>query len=253
VRCWNACLVAASQGIRPVKRPRLIIFDWDGTLADSAAMIVGAMQRAIAALGLPPREDRTVRELIGLGVDDVLRRLFPDHERETLHALLRQYRAQWLSADAGEAPLFEGGLDALRALRASGFRLAIATGKSRKGLDRSLTHHHELAALLDNTRCGDETASKPDPRMLKELLADEGLQADQALMVGDTEFDAAMAYAIGMPALGVACGVHTPDRIQGAGALAVLESVAAVPDWLERRHPVRHLPNLGSLGERHSR
>ncbi|NKF22480.1 HAD family hydrolase [Solimonas marina] len=213
---------------------KLVIFDWDGTLADSAAMIVGAMQRAIAALQLPPRDDRTIRELIGLGLDDVLQRLYPEYELETLRALLGQYRAQWLASDAGEAPLFAGGIDALRTLGANGLRLAVATGKSRKGLDRSLAHHHELAALLVNTRCGDETAAKPDPRMLVELLQDEGLDAEQALMVGDTEFDAAMARAIGMPSVGVACGVHQPDRIRGAGAIAVLESVAVLPAWLRR-------------------
>lgn len=211
---------------------KLIIFDWDGTLADSAAMIVGAMQRAIAALELPPRDDQTIRELIGLGLDDVLSRLFPEYDLKTLHRLLGQYRAQWLSSDVGEAPLFAGSLDALRALHARGFRLAVATGKSRRGLDRSLAHHHELAALLVNTRCGDETAAKPDPQMLRELLADERMPANAAIMIGDTEFDVAMARAIGTPALGVACGVHAPARILQAGALAVLDSVAALPSWL---------------------
>lgn len=211
---------------------KLIIFDWDGTLADSAAMIVGAMQRAIAALGLPPRADESIRELIGLGLNDALLRLYPDADLGHLRRLLDSYRAQWLAEGAGEAPLFAGGMTALRRLHTEGFRLAIATGKSRRGLDRSLAHHLEVRELIVNSRTADETASKPDPLMLRELLADEGLRAEEALMVGDTEFDLAMAAALGMPALGVSCGVHAPQRLLQAGARALLEDVAALPDWL---------------------
>lgn len=211
---------------------KLIIFDWDGTLADSAAMIVGAMQRAITALQLPPRPDEAIRELIGLSLEDGLRVLYPDADIAHIRRLLDHYRAQWLSAGAGEAPLFAGGLEALRVLHGDALRLAVATGKSRRGLDRSLAHHVDVRELLVNSRTADETASKPHPRMLLELLADEGLRAEQALMVGDTEYDIAMARAIGMPALGVTCGVHAPQRLRAAGALTLLEGVADLPRWL---------------------
>ncbi|WP_028079319.1 HAD-IA family hydrolase [Solimonas soli] len=211
---------------------KLIIFDWDGTLADSAAMIVGAMQRAIAALRLPARSDEAIRELIGLSLDDGLRRLYPDADVGHIRGLLDHYRAHWLAEGAGEAPLFAGGLDALRALHGDALRLAVATGKSRRGLDRSLAHHVEVRDLLINSRTADETAAKPDPRMLMELLADEGLRAEEALMIGDTEYDMAMAGAIGMPALGVTCGVHAPRRLLDAGAQALLEGVADLPGWL---------------------
>lgn len=213
-------------------RVRLLIFDWDGTLADSAAQIVSSMQRAIAALGWPARDDTTIRELIGLGLDDVLRTLYPDADLAELQRLLMGYRAQWLADPIGEAALFAGSLEALRALHGQGFRLAVATGKSRRGLDRSLRHHGELAALFANSRTADETASKPNPLMLRELLADEGLQPDEALMIGDTDFDMAMAAALGMPALGVTCGVHPELRLRQAGAQTLLESVAALPSWL---------------------
>lgn len=211
---------------------KLVIFDWDGTLADSAGQIVGAMQRAISALQLPPRSDEAIAELIGLGLNDALVRLYPDADLGHLRRLLDSYRAQWLSEGAGEAELFAGTLDALRSLREDGFRLAIATGKSRRGLDRSLAHHAAVRDLIIASRTADETASKPDPLMLRELLALEGLRAEQALMIGDTEYDVAMAAAIGMPAIGVTCGVHAPQRLKRAGVHALLECVADLPRWL---------------------
>ncbi|MEW6168578.1 MAG: HAD-IA family hydrolase [Pseudomonadota bacterium] len=211
---------------------RLLIFDWDGTLADSAGQIVGAMQAAILGLGLPPREDAAIRELIGLGLNEGLQRLYPELELQALRALLDGYRAKWLSEGAGEAPLFAGALAALQELHGVGFRLAIATGKSRRGLDRSLAHHSELARLLINSRCADESASKPDPLMLRQLLDEEGIEPEQALMIGDTEYDMAMAAAIGMPRLGVACGVHEAGRLLRSGAHTVIEAVASLPGWL---------------------
>lgn len=214
--------------------PKLLIFDWDGTLADSAAQIVQTMQTAIAGLGLPPRSDESIRELIGLGLNDVLVRLYPELELNALRALLEGYRRTWITQSAStEAPLFEGALAALEGLHGAGFRLAVATGKSRRGLDRSLTHHAALRRLLCNSRTADETASKPDPLMLRELLADEELEVAEAVMIGDTEYDVAMAAAIGMPAVGVVCGVHAGERLRVAGARALLQAVAELPAWLQ--------------------
>ena len=211
---------------------KLLIFDWDGTLADSAAQIVLAMQTAISGLGLPPRSDESIRELIGLGLNEALMRLYPEMDVATLRALLDGYRARWLGQGGGEAPLFAGSLEAVRSLHGRGHRLAIATGKSRSGLNRSLRHHADLAGLLSNTRTADETASKPDPLMLRQLLEEERLQPDEALMIGDTDYDIEMAAAIGMPSVGVICGVHSPQRLRRAGALALLESVRELPSWL---------------------
>ena len=216
-------------------RYQLLIFDWDGTLADSAAMIVGAMQRAIVALKLPQRPDQSIRELIGLGLNDALNRLYPEIDQTHLHSLLNSYRAQWLSEGAGEAPLFTGALDALRGLHAGGYRIAIATGKSRRGLNRSLRHHDQLAPLVMSSRTADETASKPDPLMLSELLDEFELEPRQALMIGDTEYDMAMARAIGMHGLGVTCGVHAPERLLESGAEALIEHVGHLPGWLTTR------------------
>lgn len=212
---------------------KLLIFDWDGTLSDSAAMIVGAMQSAIRGLDLPPRPDSAIRELIGLGLNEGLQRLYPELEVTGLRRLLDDYRSHWLAEGAGEAPLFAGALEAITHLHAQGYRIAIATGKSRRGLDRSLRHHAALNALVCNSRCADETASKPNPLMLTELLQDEQLTPTQALMIGDTDFDMEMATALGMPAVGVACGVHTPQRMKAGGARAILEAVRDLPGWLQ--------------------
>lgn len=215
----------------------LLIFDWDGTLADSAAEIVAGMQRAIVELKLPPRTDLQIRELIGLGFSDAMSRLFPEFAPEDVQKALEQYR-RWIVAGGApghgpaEAPLFEGTLDALRGLHASGYRLAVATGKSRYSLKRSLVQHPEVDALLSSSRCADETASKPDPRMLFEILEEEEIAVERALMIGDTEFDVAMARACGMPALGVSCGAHEGERLLRAGAQALVEQVRYLPAWL---------------------
>ena len=122
---------------------RLIIFDWDGTLSDSAAQIVSSMQRAVAALDLPPRADDDFRQMIGLSFEEGLGRVYPDHDTPTLIRLIHGYRRQWLGqmGEQGEPPLFTGALPALEVLATAGHTLAIATGKSRVGLDRSLQHH----------------------------------------------------------------------------------------------------------------
>jgi len=216
-------------------RFELLIFDWDGTLADSAAQIVSSMQSAIAALKLPERSDHEIRDLIGLGMHDVLQRLFPELDMPDLMRLLGSYRERYLSAQPPEAPLFAGALEGLRKLHSKGYRLAVATGKSRPGLQRSLAHHTELRDMLVSSRTADETASKPDPLMLRELLQEQDVPAERALMIGDTEYDAQMAAAIGMPMVGVICGVHDDNRLRRAGAEAVLEYAAQLPLWLGHR------------------
>lgn len=219
------------------KTYQLLIFDWDGTLSDSAAQIVRAVQFAINGLKLPPRSDESIRELIGLGLNEALGRLYPELELEHLRGLLSGFRAHWLSEGAGEAPLFEHALQAVQGLHADGYRIAVATGKSRRGLDRSFKHHADFKRMVSCSRCADETLSKPDPLMLKEILEHEQLNAQDALMIGDTEFDMAMARSIGMPALGVTCGVHEPGRLLKAGAKTLIENVGRLPAWLRQAEP----------------
>jgi phosphoglycolate phosphatase len=214
---------------------QLLIFDWDGTLSDSARHIVAAMQEAIAALNLPPRSDQAIRELIGLGLVDAMQRLFPELDVDDVLRLLGEYRRIAPASLAHEAPLFAGAHEALRQLQEQGYLLAVATGKSRPGLNRSFTAHAFLKPMFITTRCADETADKPDPMMLREILAETGLRPEQALMIGDTDYDIHMARALNMPSLGVGCGVHEPGRLLRAGASAVLDNVGAVPAWLSRR------------------
>jgi phosphoglycolate phosphatase len=216
-----------------MSRYSLLIFDWDGTLADSAGHIAASMQQAIAALNLPPRSDQAIRELIGLGMADAMQRLFPELEVNEVLRLLGEYRRSAPGSMPPEAPLFAGAHQALRVLQQRGHLLAVATGKSRSGLNRSLRAHAALKPMFLTTRCADESADKPDPLMLQQILQEAGLRPEQALMIGDTDYDVGMAQALGMPALGVGCGVHEPGRLLRAGARAVLESVAAVPGWLE--------------------
>lgn len=224
-----------------MKRPfDLLVFDWDGTLADSAALIVAGMQRAIDGLRLPARTDAQIRELIGLGFHDAMGRLYPEFAPEDVAKALEDYRRLVVSGGQvsygpAEAPLFEGALDMLRELHGAGYRLAVATGKSRASLYRSFLKHPEVHVLIGSSRCADETAAKPDPRMLTELLELEDLAPGQALMIGDTEFDVQMARAARVPSVGVACGVHERDRLRGAGALDIVDSVAHLGDWLRRR------------------
>jgi len=218
----------------------LLVFDWDGTLADSAGLIVAGMQRAIGELKLPARSDARIRELIGLSFYDAMERLFPELTPDDIQRALEDYRRLLVAGGhsrhgPAEAPLFDGALEALQALRSAGYRLAVATGKSRSSLQRSFVRHPELRALISSSRCADETASKPDPLMLVELLEQEGLPPDAALMVGDTEFDMQMARAARVGALGVACGVHEGERLRGAGALAVVADIRSIASWLERR------------------
>ncbi|TDU32912.1 phosphoglycolate phosphatase [Panacagrimonas perspica] len=214
------------------RRFDLLIFDWDGTLSDSESLIVRSMQAAITDLGLPPRSDSAIGELIGLGMTDGMQKLYPEIDTGELIKLLMGYRATFAGKPHNEAPLFTGTEQALVELAQSGLTLAVATGKPRPGLERSFKSHASIRSLFAATRTADETANKPDPLMLSELLDELRVPVERALMIGDTEYDAAMARAIGMPMLGVTCGVHAPQRILAAGAMALIESVADLPRWL---------------------
>lgn len=209
----------------------LIVFDWDGTLMDSAAEIVTAMQRAIQDIGLPERDGDRMRELIGLGLNDVLSRLFPELDTIRVRELLTAYRRRY-TAPGGESRPFVGAPEALRALHDAGYQLAIATGKSRRGLDRNLAETG-LGACFAYSRCADESTPKPAPDMLEDLLLRSATLPEDTLMVGDTEYDMVMAMGAQVPAVGVACGVHDAGRLLQSGARTVLPDVAALPAWLE--------------------
>ena len=185
------------------RRVDLLIFDWDGTLADSAAQIVQSMQSAIDALKLPPRTDHEIRDLIGLGMHDVLTRLFPELHQGDLMALLAQYREAYLSKLPPEAPLFAGALEALQRLHADGYRLAVATGKSRAGLRRSLAHHTDVRDLLvsikeDNPEFSVQLVIKEALARVPSLAVFPGSRDEVVAVVRELAY--ALDYATSQPA-----------------------------------------------------
>lgn len=210
----------------------LLVFDWDGTLANSHAKIVGCFAGTIAALGEEPLPEQTLRNVIGLGLPQTALALFPEASDEFVARFVAAYRDHWLAPGAAKAKLFEGARDCLETLRARGFRSCVATGKSRAGLDRELTETG-LEGMFLATRCADETESKPSPKMLLELLEQTSTSAADALVIGDTTFDLEMAQLANVPRVGVSYGAHSRARLQAFEPLAILDDVAELVPWLE--------------------
>jgi phosphoglycolate phosphatase len=214
---------------RPRRDVRLVVFDWDGTLMDSAAQIVACMHAATRDLGMARLEDTAVRNIIGLGLNEAIEVLFPGHVPGFHAALTDRYRQHWLNS--GTSRLFTGVRETLDTLRDLGVLMAVATGKSRRGLDRVLIETG-LTSHFHATRCSDETSSKPDPRMLTEILEELGVEPSGAVMVGDTEYDMEMALRAGVGRIAVAYGVHTRERLMRYKPFACLETIAELQAWL---------------------
>lgn len=191
----------------------LFIFDWDGTLIDSKAKITHSMQYAAQDMGWEPLEDHLIHNIIGLGLPEAILHLYPqvsDLERARLRDF---YAANFIRLDEEKSSEFFPLVpETLEALRSQGHILTIATGKSRKGLDRILSDLG-MANYFEATRCADETASKPNPLMLAQLLKHFDIQAQDAVMIGDTEYDMEMARRIDMPRIAVSYGAHHIDRL----------------------------------------
>lgn len=212
----------------------LIVFDWDGTLMDSEARIVACLQAAFADLDLPQPSRESARDIIGLGLEEAMMQLWPAADASLCRALAVQYRRHFLVTDQTQSILFPGARETLDWIVAQGYRLAVATGKSRRGLDQSLAETG-LEGFFHATRCADETFSKPHPQMLFELMEELGARPAATLMIGDTEYDMQMAHNAGAEALAVSFGVHSPHRLLTHAPLACLDSLAAIPDWLVKR------------------
>lgn len=202
----------------------LVIFDWDGTLMDSVGRIVSSMQATAKALDLSVPSDQAVRDIIGLSLMPAFDRLFPGLDEGSRAALLAEYRDQYVELDPTPTPLFPGVEVMLARLGASGKTLAVATGKARAGLDRVFAATG-LAGHFVTSRTADDAQSKPHPEMLTQILAETGISAERALMIGDSQLDMAMAKAAGVKALGVGFGVHSPEQLLAAGAQGVIS------DW----------------------
>lgn len=208
----------------------LIAFDWDGTLFDSTGIIVRCIQAAVRDVGGTVPSDEAAGYVIGLGLMQALAHAAPDVPPEKYPELGARYRHHY-TAHADDLSLFSGVLPMLDALKAKGHRLAVATGKSRRGLDEVL-RSVELQGVFDGSRTADETAGKPDPRMLHELMAQFDVPADRVLMVGDTTHDLQMAVNARCPSVGVSYGAHEHAAFEPLAPRHVAHSVQELHDWL---------------------
>jgi phosphoglycolate phosphatase len=212
------------------RRFRLIVFDWDGTLVDSAAIIARAIQLACRDVGEPVPDDFHARYVIGLGLADALRHVAPGLSSERHGELASAYRTHYLGQEES-IPLFAGAAELLGKLQAAGHLLAIATGKTRKGLDRALARQG-VAHRFVATRCADEGPPKPDPAMLFHLMERVGAARDETLMIGDTTHDLELARRAGASSVAVAYGAHAAEGLARFAPLATVHSMAELGCWL---------------------
>ena len=210
----------------------LIVFDWDGTLFDSTALIARCIQAACADLGTRVPSDRDASYVIGMGLVEALAHAAPELPPERYRELADRYRHHYFGAQH-EIVFFDGTLEMLKALKDRKYLLAVATGKSRRGLDDVL-HTSALKGLFDATRTADETASKPDPRMLLELMDELQVDPQRTLMIGDTTHDLQLAANAGVARIGVSYGAHDHNAFGEFSPLHVAHSVADLNAWLGR-------------------
>lgn len=212
---------------------QVLSFDWDGTLIDSQARIVESLRTAISDIGLEARTDQQIRNIIGLSLESAMLTLYPHARAAECYAVIERYRHYYFAVGLAPTPLFSGVRETLSQLREIGYTLAIATGKSRAGLDRALAEC-ELTEFFTITRCADETCSKPDPKMLFEIMDELAVMPQHMLMIGDSEYDLQMANNAHVPAAAVSYGVHEKHRLQALNPLICLDDFASLLSWLQR-------------------
>lgn len=208
----------------------LIVFDWDGTLLDSEEQIVDCLFATCADLAMEAPERDTIKNTIGLGLPEALEMLFPGAGPQVHGRITETYRRHFL-ANRTPAVLFPGVGETIAELHAAGYLLGIATGKSRRGLERALSETG-FQHLFHGTRCADESFSKPHPQMLLELMDELDVDPGETLMVGDTEYDMQMAANAGTAAVAVNYGVHDKDRLLRHGPLACIDAIGEIKQWL---------------------
>jgi phosphoglycolate phosphatase len=216
----------------PDRQFDLIVFDWDGTLFDSTALIARSIQAACADVGALVPSERDASFVIGMGLKEALRHAAPEFPEARYPELADRYRHHYF-AKQHEILMFDGALELLAALKARRHGLAVATGKSRRGLDEAL-QSKRLLGVFDATRTADETASKPDPQMLLELMAELGASPERTLMIGDTTHDLQLAANAGAASVGVSYGAHDPVEFEAHAPRHVAHSVADLHAWLDR-------------------
>jgi phosphoglycolate phosphatase len=212
------------------KKFDLIVFDWDGTLMDSTAAIVKCIQASAKDLGLPIPDKKVASHVIGLGLQEAMQVALPGLDPKYYPKMVERYRHHYLAGDQ-ELSLFDGARAMLHALSEEGYFLAVATGKSRVGLNRAMSSV-QLLSLFDATRCADETFSKPHPAMLHELTRELGQDMSRTVMIGDTTHDLQMAINAGAAGIAVQYGAHPAHELHALNPIYSADSVAALHTWL---------------------
>ncbi len=203
----------------------LIIFDWDGTLMDSTDWITHCVQKAAEECGCNIPEDQAVKNIIGLSIQNAIDTLFPNASAETQSQLITVYGQAFFSKQISEKDLFSGVVKMLFAFKEKGYQLAVATGKSRSGLDKAL-HGTGLSDFFHITRCADETASKPSPKMLGEIIEEMKVSKERAVMVGDSVHDLKMAVNASMASIAVTCGANSGEQLERHNPLLLLNETS---------------------------
>jgi phosphoglycolate phosphatase len=209
---------------------QLIVFDWDGTLSDSTGHIVDCMRKAIIQLELPLLSDKQISHIIGLGLFEAVTTLYPSLDETTRRHLGQTYKNIWLSSPH-EPTMFDNALELVSTLNTRDMFLGVATGKSRKGLNKVLKATG-LGEQFHATRCADECHSKPHPQMLEELMDYTGVLPHQTLMIGDTEFDMQMANNAGADCLAISHGAHDQETLLACKPQALVHNLFEVENWL---------------------
>lgn len=200
---------------------KLVIFDWDGTIMDSIGKIVNCIKCSAQSLNIAPPSDTAIKNIIGLSLEKAMAVLFPSHPTKQT-ALINAYKAHY-KVDPTPTPVFDDVANVLNALKQNGAVLAIATGKGRDGLER-LLDQSQLRHFFSATRTSDDAQSKPSPDMLYQLLAELGVSANEAVMIGDTQIDMAMGRAANMDRIGVTMGVHNAQQLSEYDPIATVDS-----------------------------
>jgi phosphoglycolate phosphatase len=207
------------------------VFDWDGTLMDSADHIVNCLQMAITELNLVKKTNNELKNIIGLGLREAFYALYPQANDEDLTALTAHYREHFFDQKHEACELFSGARELIEELHAKDYLLAVATGKGRNGLDKVLKETG-LGEFFPITRCADESHSKPHPQMLLDIIDWYGVAANETIMIGDSEYDLEMANNAEVQSVAVTYGVHEEQRLLDCKPLACINNIRELHEWL---------------------
>jgi phosphoglycolate phosphatase len=215
----------------------LLVFDWDGTIADSLQPIVNSISYAIAKLGLPEKPEQAIKGIIGLGLEEALQRLCPGINDQQSRSMASYYREHYLSSTANNIRLYPGAAEIIKSLHKNGHELAVATGKSRRGLDKAL-QESGLNDFFHYSRCADETFSKPHPQMLEDIMGIFQTPPERVLMIGDSEHDLQMAKNAGICSAAVTYGAQDKEYLLKFEPLTCFNSLTELPQWLAHRKQI---------------